>query len=58
MEKRLMVDLAALREAIERKEIHIRWVSTTEQLADVLTKAGASKLKLMNVISTGRLETD
>ena len=56
MKNRLMVDLAAVREAIERKEIHIRWVSTTELLVNVLTKAGASKLKLMNVISTGWLE--
>ena len=46
-EKRLLIDMAALRELVEKKELVVKWVPTEKQLADVLTKQGASKDKLM-----------
>ena len=54
-DKRLLIDLSAIREMIERDELDLKWVSSEDQLADVLTKAGASKQKLTAVISSGRL---
>ena len=51
-DKRLRIDLAVLNEMIERKEIQsVRWVDTTHQLADCLTKKGASAERLRAAIS-------
>ena len=55
-DKRLMIDMAALRELIERNQVEINWIPNERQLADVLTKAGANKRKLTDVLSVGRLE--
>ena len=50
-EKRLRVDISALREMVNRKEIEsIRWISTDDQLADCLTKQGAKVECLLAVI--------
>ena len=57
-ERRLLVDLAALREMQEKRVINIEWVSTQQQLADCLTKAGANKQKLVNVLCDGKLDFD
>ena len=59
-EKRLRIDIAALREMVNSKEIHdIRWVPTEHQLADCLTKQGAKSDKLMAVIQQQmRLNSD
>ena len=54
-ERRLMIDMAALREMSEQNQIVVRWVATDHQLANVLTKCGASKVKLCEVISSGIL---
>ena len=54
-DKRLLIDMAALREMIEKKELDLKWVRTDQQLADVLTKAGANKQKLVEALSTGSL---
>ena len=48
--------MAALREMQERREISIEWISTKQQLADVLTKAGANKQRLIDVLCNGRLD--
>ena len=37
-EKRLMIDMSALRQMIDRSEVIIEWVSTENQVADILTK--------------------
>ena len=55
-EKRLLVELAALREMQERREILVEWISTRQQLADCLTKAGANRQKLVEVLSQGKLD--
>ena len=54
-EKRLLIDMGALRQMVESKEILIKWVSAEKQLADALTKAGASKMKLLRAVSAGKL---
>ena len=49
------MDIAAIKEAIENKEIKIKWVEKHLQLADVLTKQGADSSLLVHVLRTGRL---
>ena len=55
-DKRLRVDLAAIREMIEKDDVALMWVAASYQLADVLTKNGASKTRLLNVLRSARLE--
>ena len=52
-DKRLMIDMSALRQMVEKGELNIQWVSTKLQLADVLTKAGVNPEKLTAVLSSG-----
>ena len=54
-EKRLRVDIAAIKEAIENKEIEIKWVEKQYQLADVFTKQGADSSLLLHVLRTGHV---
>ena len=49
-DKRLLVDLSALREMMERGEVNLEWTSGDNQLADVLTKLGARRTKLSQVL--------
>lgn len=56
-DKRLRVDLAAIKEMLSRKEIsRVKWVEGKYQLADKLTKAGASSSKLLDVLNDGQLK--
>ena len=55
-DKRLRVDIAAISESLNRKEIdEIRWCPGKVHLADCLTKRGAQGLDLLNVIQEGIL---
>ncbi|CAE7020321.1 hypothetical protein PTTW11_03045 [Pyrenophora teres f. teres] len=55
-EKRLMIDIMALREAYERSDlIDIRWIDGRDNLADAMTKA-ASNSTLEHLIDTNELE--
>ena len=55
-EKRLRLEIAAIREAIQREIIKESvWVSTENQIADVLTKRGVSSLRLLSALEKGRL---
>ena len=54
-DKRLRVDVSALKEMIERKEIVVKNVPGEEQLSDVLTKKGASPHGLLSVLRNGKL---
>ena len=54
-EKRLIIDLGAMREMVEKEELVVEWIPNEKQLADVLTKQGASKEKLTEVICRGYL---
>ena len=51
-EKRLKIELCAIREWLEKQEIHsVIWVCSEDQLADCLTKEGASREKLYDKLS-------
>ena len=51
-EKRLRIDISALREALNRGELAgVKWVPTEDQLADCMTKQGAKIDKLLTVIA-------
>ena len=54
-DKRLRVDVAALREICEKGEAQIRWIDSMNQIADVLTKKGAAKTKLLDVLKKAHL---
>ena len=55
-EKRLRVEIAAIRENIERGNVQIDWVSTKGQLADVFTKKGVDNKSLLYVLKKGTLD--
>ena len=51
-EKRLKVELCAIRESLEKGEIQsVNWVVSQDQLDDCLTKQGASREKLYDVLN-------
>ena len=52
---RLRVDIARLREMVKLQEISINWVHGSFQLADALTKYGASTSVLVEVLKKGCL---
>ena len=55
-EKRLRIDIAVIKQMLERKEIDsVTWVDASHQLSDCLTKRGASCEKLLQVFKTGSL---
>ena len=55
LDKRLRVDIAAIRQMIDRNKIHeIKWIDKCKQLADCMTKKGAPSANLLRVLSFGR----
>ena len=54
-DSRLRVDVARIREMIQLSECSVEWIEKELQLADPLTKAGASPSKLLEVLKTGQL---
>ena len=54
VDTRMRVDMARIREIVELKEAQMKWVPKEEQLADPLTKQGASSAKLLEVLNSGR----
>ena len=48
-DRRLRVDIVSVRQAIHNNEIIMNWLKTQQQLANVLTKQGASST-VMNVL--------
>ena len=54
-EKRLRVELAAIRESARKSEFKAEWVSNKDQLADCFTKQGADSNKLLRVLRQGHL---
>lgn len=53
LDRRLRVEISAIREMCERDEIRLIWVDKKNQLADVLTKKGAPSHNIMNTIQCG-----
>ena len=52
-EKRLRIDVAAIRELVAENRLELKWVQTNHQVADVLTKKGVNPLKLNNILKQG-----
>ena len=52
-DSRLRVDVARIKEMIELKECEVKWICNEKQLADPLTKAGASPNRLLEVLQNG-----
>jgi hypothetical protein len=53
-DERLQIDISIMREIVEKKEVaKVEWVSTEKQLADCLTKKGASSRKLVQALRGG-----
>ena len=57
-ERRLLIELSSLREMEEQRKICVEWIPTQEQIADCLTKAGANKKRLIDVLCQGKLDLD
>ena len=55
VDKRLRVDIARLREMVSEEEISVSWVEGKRQLADALTKRGASTSNLLDVLSSSTI---
>ena len=53
---RLRVDIARIREMIEKKELDVVWIPKEKQLADVATKMGACSAALLEVLETSSVE--
>ena len=54
--ERLRIDIDAIKEPLMKQEIHeIKWINSTQQLADILTKTGANTSLLLNVLRKGTL---
>ena len=55
-EKRLRIELNALKELLNSGELsNINWVQTEYQLANVLTKMGASGQNILKTFKNGRI---
>ena len=53
-EKRLRLEISSIRELLEQQQIKtVRWIETKSQLADCLTKRGASCLGLLKALENG-----
>ena len=54
MERMLRIDIGIIKEMLERKQLMaVRWCSTDQQPADVLTKRGADGSKLLTILAQG-----
>ena len=58
LDKGLRIPIACLRQRVEKGELIVRWIDTKHQLADSLTKAGASSVLLRDVLSNGKLSSE
>ena len=49
-DRRLRVDIHRLREMVAKQEISVHWIEGKEQIADCLTKRGASSNQLLEIL--------
>ena len=49
-DKRLLVDISRIREMVQLEDISVDWVKKENQLADALTKRGASTKNLLQAL--------
>ena len=58
-DKRLVIDVSILRDMLQRNELsEFKWISTEHQVANTLTKQGASDQLLVNVLNNTALRFD
>ena len=50
-DRRLRVDIARIKEMMQRKEISVSWIKGTDQISDCLTKSGASSQSLLDILN-------
>ena len=53
-QKRLRVDLAAIKQSVSRNEFKLRWIEMKHQLADSLTKQGADSSQLVETLESAK----
>jgi len=51
-DKSLCIEIARIREMIDLNKLSVQWVKKEEQLADVMTKRGASPEHLLEVLNS------
>lgn len=56
IDHRLRVDIAIIKETVEREGVTVRWCPGEEMLANPLTKRGASSERLLNVLRSGSID--
>merc|ERR1712198_15773 len=54
-EKRLRIDLAALKELVKEGLVSLKWLESCRQLSDCFTKRGVNTYKLIDIIEKGKL---
>ena len=52
-EKRLRIDIASLKQLIQEGHVNLKWIESSRQLADCLTKKGVNSMPLMGIIESG-----
>ena len=58
-DKRLRLDIGALRESLQRRDLNaVKWCPGTYQLANCMTKRGASGYMLQGILQSGQLTLD
>ena len=55
-DRRLRVEISALRQMVEEGDVNVHWISRHQQVADVLTKSTASDRLLTKVLQDGRVD--
>ena len=56
LERMLRIDIGIIKEMLERGQLKaVKWCSTSQQPADVLTKRGADGSKLLSILAQGEL---
>lgn len=54
-DRRLRVDIARIREMVKQREIKVKWINGRQQIADCLTKYGASTVKMLETLESSKL---
>ena len=54
-DRRIRVEISAIREMKDKDEISINWISQESQVADCLTKKGASYTNMVSALQNGKL---
>ena len=54
-DKKLRIDIAAIKQTMTEENVSVQWLRSTEMIADCLTKKGADSSTLMSVIQQGQL---